>query len=151
MRITSLLKRHARAFASVQTGEIRFDPAFSVLCEQNACGFFGACWMCPPDVGNISDWIAKARSYDQAIVFQTVREIEDSFDIEGMNRAARVHNRLIVRLRHAAERDGVDCLLLGAGAWWRLQRCARKKNEPCAHPDRAVVPLEAAGVDVTQL
>ena len=104
MRITSLIKRHARAFATVNTGEIRFDPAFGAACEQNACGFYGACWMCPPDVGSISDWIAKARSYDHAIVFQTVREIEDSFDIEGMRRAARAHNRLIVRLRHAAER-----------------------------------------------
>ncbi|MEZ4626713.1 MAG: DUF2284 domain-containing protein [Eubacteriales bacterium] len=117
----------------MQTGEIRFDPAFSVLCEQNACGFFGACWMCPPDVGNISDWIAKARSYDQAIVFQTVREIEDSFDIEGMNRAARVHNRLIVRLRHAAERDGVDCLLLGAGACVAAAAFARGRKMSRAH------------------
>jgi len=151
MRITSLLKRHARAFATVSTGEIRFDPAFGAACEQNACGFFGACWMCPPDVGSISDWIAKAQSYDHAIVFQTVREIEDSFDIEGMRRAARAHNRLIVRLRYAADKAGIDCLLLGAGACGGCAICARKRNEPCAHPDRTVVPLEAAGVDVTEL
>ena len=151
MRIKSLLNKHAKAFARVSTGEISFDPSFAALCAQNACGFYGACWMCPPDVGTIDDWIVKARSYDRAIVFQTVREIEDSFDIEGMRHAARAHNRLIVRLRHAAEKEGVDCLLLGAGACGGCQECAKKRNEPCAHPDRAVVPIEAAGVDVTDL
>jgi predicted metal-binding protein len=151
MHIKNLLKRHADAFATVHTGEIRFDPAFGAACEQNACGFYGACWMCPPDVGSINDWIAKARAYDHAIAFQTVKPLEDSFDIEGMRHAARAHNRLIVRLRHAAAEAGVDCLLLGAGACGGCAECARKRNEPCAHPDRAVVPLEAAGVDVTQL
>lgn len=151
MRIKSLLNKNGKAFASVSTAEIRFDPSFGALCAQNACGFYGACWMCPPDVGTIDDWIVKARSYDRAIVFQTVREIEDSFDIEGMRHAARAHNRLIVRLRHAAEKEGVVCLLLGAGACGGCQECAKKRNEPCAHPDRAVVPIEAVGVDVTQL
>lgn len=151
MRIKKLLNKHAKAFAPVNAEEIRFDPAFGALCEQNACGFYGACWMCPPDVGEISVWIAKARSYDHAIVFQTVREIEDSYDIEAMRRAARAHNRLIERMRHAAEQSNIDCLLLGAGACGGCKDCAKKEGKPCRHPDRATVPLEAAGVDVTQL
>ena len=151
MRITKLLDKHARAFATVDTGKIRFDPAFRAACESNACGFYGACWMCPPDVGEIAEWIARAQSYEHALVFQTVHEIADSFDIEGMQQASRKHNHLIVRLRRAAEKEGIDCLLLGAGACGGCKTCARKKNEPCTHPDRAVVPLEAAGVDVVQL
>ena len=151
MRIQKLLEKHARAFAIVHTGEIHFDPAFHALCEQNACGLYGACWMCPPDVGDIHGWMDRAQSYERAMVFQTVHAITDSFDIEGMQHAARKHNRLIARLRHAAEKDGIDCLLLGAGACGGCKTCAKKKNEPCRHPDRAVVPLEAAGVDVAAL
>ena len=151
MLVTELLTNENITFAVVDTAQIRFDPMFRELCQKNTCGFYGACWMCPPDVGSIDDWIAKARAYDRAFVFQTVREIEDSFDIEGMRHAARAHNRLIVRLRHAAEEAGVENLLLGAGACGGCEECAKKRNEPCVHPERAVVPIEAAGVDVTQL
>jgi predicted metal-binding protein len=151
MRIMTLLKKHAKAYASVNTGEIRFDPAFRAACESNACGFYGACWMCPPDVGEVNALIAQAKSYDHALVFQTVQEIADSFDIEGMNEASKTHNRLIFQLRRAAKRQGIDCLLLGAGACGGCKTCARKSGEPCVHPDRAVVPLEAAGVDVYHL
>lgn len=151
MRVTTLLNKHAQAFAVLNTGEIRFDPAFRVSCESNACGFYGACWMCPPDVGDVHVLMARAKSYEHALVFQTVHEIADSFDIEGMHRASKQHNRLIYQLRRAAERQGMDCFLLGAGACGGCKTCARKKNEPCTHPDRAVVPLEAAGVDVYQL
>ncbi|HAX39858.1 MAG TPA: hypothetical protein DCY10_03105 [Clostridiales bacterium] len=151
MRVTTLLNKHAQAFAILNTGEIRFDPAFRVSCESNACGFYGACWMCPPDVGDVHVLMARAKSYEHALVFQTVHEIADSFDIEGMRRASKQHNRLIYQLRRAAERQVMDCFLLGAGACGGCKTCARKKNEPCTHPDRAVVPLEAAGVDVYQL
>ncbi len=151
MRIIKLLNKHAKAFAPVNTEEILFDPAFGALCEQNACGFYGACWMCPPDVGRIEDLIARAQSYDRALVFQTVHPLEDSFDIEGMRRAARTHNHLIVKLRRKAERAGIDCFLLGAGACGGCKTCAKTKGEPCRHPDRRVISLEAAGVDVVQL
>lgn len=151
MRVTTLLNKHAQAFAVLNTGEIRFDPAFRVSCESNACGFYGACWMCPPDVGDVHVLMARAKSYEHALVFQTVHVIADSFDIEGMRRASKQHNRLIYQLRRTAERQGMDCFLLGAGACGGCKTCARKKNEPCTHPDRAVVPLEAAGVDVYQL
>lgn len=151
MSVIRYLKKHNAAFATVETGEIRFDPAFRAVCEKNACGFYGACWMCPPDVGRIEELIARAQSYDRALVFQTVHPLEDSFDIEGMRNAARAHNHLIVKLRRKAERAGIDCFLLGAGACGGCKTCAKAKSEPCRHPDRRVVSLEAAGVDVVQL
>ncbi|NCB05349.1 MAG: DUF2284 domain-containing protein, partial [Clostridia bacterium] len=151
MRLTKLLQKHSVAYTQIEVHDIRFDPGFRAACEQNACGFFGACWMCPPDVGEIAALIARAQSFEHALVFQTVHEIADSFDIEGMRRAAKAHNHLIARLRRAAEKDGIDCWLLGAGACGGCKTCAKKTGEPCRHPVRAVVPLEAAGVDVVEL
>ncbi len=151
MGVIGYLNKHGASLATVETGGIRFDPAFRAACEKNDCGFFGACWMCPPDVGRIEDLIARAQSYDRALVFQTVHPLEDSFDIEGMRRAARTHNHLIVKLRRKAERAGIDCFLLGAGACGGCKTCAKTKGEPCRHPDRRVISLEAAGVDVVQL
>ena len=107
--------------------------------------------MCPPDVGEIGSLIARAMAYDRALVFQTVSPLEDSFDIEGMHKASRMHNRLIQRLQKAAGEIAFDCLILGAGACGGCETCARAEGAPCRHPGRAVIPLEAAGVDVTQL
>ena len=151
MHITKFLSKHGAACAQIETRDIRFDPAFRAACERNACGYYGACWMCPPDVGDIEALITRARAYEHAIVFQTVQEVADSFDIEGMHRAAKAHNHLIRRLKRAAERGGIDCFLLGAGACGGCSVCARKTGEPCRHPGRAVVSLEAAGVDVLEL
>ena len=151
MHITKFLQKHGAACARIETRDIRFEPAFRADCERNACGYYGACWMCPPDVGDIEALITRARSFEHAIVFQTVQQVADSFDIEGMHRAAKAHNRLIRRLKRAAERDGIDCLLLGAGACGGCNTCARVSGEPCRHPGRAVVSLEAAGVKVVEL
>ena len=39
--------------AVIPVSRIHFDKSFRSLCESNACGNFGMCWMCPPDVGDI--------------------------------------------------------------------------------------------------
>ena len=44
----------------IDVEKIRFDRAFRELCEQNACGNYGQCWMCPPDAGDIDELIAEA-------------------------------------------------------------------------------------------
>ena len=59
MRVTKRLKEHNAPFAQIETREILFSPSFRAACEQNACGFSGACWMCPPDVGEIDQLIAR--------------------------------------------------------------------------------------------
>ena len=80
MHSTSLIKRHAHAFAPIETRDIRFDPAFRADCERNACGYYGACWMCPPDVGDIETLIARAKSFEHAIENETGYSLR-SYDV----------------------------------------------------------------------
>ena len=131
--------------------DLRFDASFRALCEQNSCGYYGACWTCPPDAGPIDALIEKARGYERALVFQTVFPVEDAFDIESMHEAGRRHNRLARKARRKAERSGLDCLVLGAGACGGCESCAKRKGEPCRHPDRAILSLEACGIDAAWL
>ena len=83
---------------------IHFDRKFRELCESNACGNYGACWTCPPDAGDIDTLIARAKTYQKALVYQTVGRLEDSFDIEGMLEAGQ-----------APQRPGPGHLPLGPG------------------------------------
>ena len=50
--ITAPTVRGAYKAAVIRTNEIVLDRAFRVMCESNACGAYGKCYMCPPDVGD---------------------------------------------------------------------------------------------------
>lgn len=78
----------------VKTADACLDRSFRSLCESNACGNFGRNWMCPPDAGDIDELMEKARSFELILVYQTVGELEDSYDFEGMMDAAARHNAL---------------------------------------------------------
>lgn len=131
---------------------IPFEPEFRKLCESNACGMYGRSWMCPPDIGPVEELIAQARQFRQALVFQTVNALEDSYDFEGMLAAGGEMNRLMASIRQKlAELDIRLYLLLGAGGCRVCPRCAKVSGQPCRHPEQALSSLEAYGVNVSAL
>lgn len=137
---------------AVAIDKIVFDRGFLDLCESNACGNFGKCWTCPPDVGNIDELIAEAKKFDGVVVYQTVRDLEDSYDFEGMMEAGRLHNELAEKITAAfTDHEFTKTLHLGAGGCRICEVCAKRQEEPCRYPDRAMASLETYGVDVSQL
>lgn len=138
--------------ALIEVGNIRFDRSFRELCESNACGNYGKCWMCPPDAGDIDALIAEAGSYDLALVYQTVGKLEDSYDFDGMMEAARAHSELARRLAALFEAQPFPRKLhLGAGGCHVCGVCAKRTGEPCRHPELAMSSLETYGVAVSEL
>lgn len=122
---------------------------FYAICEGNACGNYGRCWVCPPDAGDADALIQRVRSYPYGLLYQSIHPLEDSFDIEGMTAAAMAHAQLSRRVHERA----VPMLLgesfhLGCGGCNLCVRCAKRDNLPCRFPDQALTPMEAAGVDV---
>ena len=131
---------------------IPFEPEFRKLCESNACGMYGRSWMCPPEIGPVDTLIAQARQFQQALVFQTVNPLEDSYDFEGMMAAGGEMNRLMASVRQKlTELDIRPYLLLGAGGCRVCPRCAKVSGQPCRHPDQALSSLEAYGINVSVL
>lgn len=142
--------------AFVDVEKIDTDPVFRDMCASNACGNYGRCWMCPPDVGDIDALMAELKTYDTALVYQTVGELEDSYDFEGMMEAGAAHNRLVQRIRDhispdAYGKDFSKILHLGAGGCRVCEVCAKKTGEPCRFPEKALASLEAYGVNVSKL
>ena len=129
--------------------QIVMSPVFREICESNGCGNYGKCWMCPPDVGEIHALMEKVRRYPYGLLYQTISEIEDSFDIEGMTARARDHAQISQRVQHA-----VGPLLqkpflhLSCGGCRLCETCARRDGAPCRHPGQALPSLEGCGVDV---
>ena len=136
----------------VKTKDIRTDVRFRAMCESNVCGQYGKCWTCPPDAGKIEDLIEKLYTYEYALVYQTVTQIEDSFDVEGMMEAGKLHNALVKRIQMAFADEPFSKLLhLGAGGCRICERCAKRDEEPCRFPERALSSLETYGINVSEL
>ena len=151
MTLNDLLTAEGVRFGEADVTRVTFDPLFRKLCEKNSCGFYGACWTCPPAVGPIEELIAGAKAYRRILVYQTVSPLEDSYDIEGMQAAAKRHNRLAQRVRETANAEHPGCLVLGAGTCGACARCAKRDNLPCRFPEKAILSLEAYGIDVSAL
>ena len=126
------------------------DPIFRKQCESNACGVYGKCWMCPPDIGGIDDLIQEVRSYPKGILYQTISELEDSFDFEGMTEAGKKHGEKSRALHRLLKEEGFEHFLhLSKGGCGMCSPCAKAKGEPCYFPDMALSSLEGYGINVS--
>ncbi len=133
----------------ISADDIVVNAEFRAMCEANRCGAYGKCYMCPPDIGPVDELMAKLKSFEKGVFYQTVTQLEDSFDIEGMGEARKELTRVSQRLLDAmAPVLGPEALHLSAGGCGLCHPCAKVTNEPCRHPDRALSSLESYGVDV---
>ena len=138
----------------VDASEIKTDAYFRKMCADNMCGNYGRSYMCPPDIGPIEELMDKVKTFDKVLVYQTVGELEDSYDFEGMMEAGARHNLLAQKLWDFTEemgRSDEDVLHLGAGGCRICSVCGKKTGDPCRNPKRAMGSLEAYGVNVSQL
>ncbi len=131
--------------------KVVFNPELRKACEANYCGNFGRNYACPPNVGTSDELIAKAKSYAYGLVFQTVTEIEDSYDFEGMMEASANHTKTADAIEEKVKEYCSHYLQLTAGGCNRCKQCAQITGEPCRMPDRAISSVEAYCMDCSQL
>ena len=150
--IEKTLRLGAYKASVIEAKDIVLDKAFRAMCESNACGVYGKCYMCPPDVGDIYELMAQVGKYDYALVYQTVTELEDSFDFEGMIEAKKKTYPLAQSLRKVfSDMNITKVLHLGAGGCGVCEPCAKRTGEPCRFPEKAISSLEAYGINVSEL
>lgn len=132
----------------IGTDSIVLNAAFRDICKSNGCGMYGRCWMCPPDIGDIEPLMAEVRGYKHGLLYQTVADIEDSFDIEGMQEAGKRHVMVSQRLEAFLMLQLDKHLHLSCGGCRLCERCAKLDGLPCRDPERAMSSMEAYGIDV---
>ena len=147
--IQAALDCGAAKAAVIEQKNIVLNAAFRDMCEQNRCGAYGKCYMCPPDVGPIEELMVRVRGYEKGLLYQTISPLEDSFDIEGMGEAKKAFTQVSQRLLDALRPVlGDHALHLAGGGCGLCETCAKMTAEPCRHPDRALASLESYGMDV---
>ena len=147
--VAAALTAGAAKAALIGGDQIVYSESFREICEGNQCGCYGKCWVCPPEIGEISDLIARAKAYPRGLLYQTIGTLEDSFDVEGMFAAGANHARVSCRLQDALpELLNQPFLHLGCGGCHLCDVCAKRTGEPCRHPEYALPAMEGYGIDV---
>ena len=138
--------------AVIDAVTVETSVSFRDMCASNACGMYGKCWMCPPDIGEITELIEELKKYSHVLVYQHIGQLEDSYDFEGMIEAKHIMYRISQDLHTKLKETAFgDYLHLSAGACGVCEVCAKQENKPCIHPDLALSSLEAYGINVSRL
>ena len=75
---------------------IELKPEVRQMCAADTCHKYDKCWSCPPGCGSLEECEAKVRQYKYGIIVQTVGELEDAFDGEGMMETEARHKEYFV-------------------------------------------------------
>ena len=134
----------------IKQEQIVANKAFWEICVGNGCGRFGKYWTCPPAIGEAEELMAELRTYSHAVLYQTIGEIEDSFDIEGMGEVGRKHKETSHRVDEAVKSVMGDArfLHLSNGGCDLCARCSKEDNIPCRFPDKMIKAMEGYCIDV---
>ena len=136
--------------ARLDATKIQLMPEVRQMCEKNACGVYDRNWCCPPGVGDLETCRKTINRYREGILVQTVGELEDPLDGEGMMEAQEAHMEHFNALREELLKEYPGMLSCGAGTCTRCKECTYP-DAPCRFPDNTFASMEAYGMLVTQV
>jgi predicted metal-binding protein len=90
----------------LDTETLVFRPEVRAMCADDKCHSFGKCWTCPPACGTIEEAAEKASAFHRGILVQTVAQLEDCFDSEGIEEADGATRRALTACCSACDRKG---------------------------------------------
>ena len=129
---------------------IQLQEAVRDMCSANQCGMYGKNWTCPPGCGSLDECRAKLSAYSEGILVQTVGELDDPFDFEGMMAAESRHKENFMKMHDVLIEKYPDMLPLGVGCCTRCKECTYP-DAPCRMPDKRISSMEAYGMMVMQV
>ncbi|MDO5134943.1 MAG: DUF2284 domain-containing protein [Eubacteriales bacterium] len=136
--------------ALLQCSTIQLLPQVRQMCESNSCHMYGKCWSCPPGCGSLEECKAKVDSYRYGILVQTVGQLEDELDGEGMMEAEARHKEHFYSFEKLLRERYPQMLAIGAGCCTKCSSCTYP-DAPCRFPDQMFSSMEAYGMLVTQI
>ncbi len=127
-------------------------PEIRAMCNSEKCSVFGHNWACPPACGTIEECTSILREYSDGIIVQSIVELEDEFDFEGIQELGKRHSTNSINftkyLRETYPEHNI--LPLAAGGCFVCKKCTYP-DAPCRFPDMRLSPIEGYGIFVSDL
>lgn len=129
---------------------LEFLPEVRDMCAADRCHNYCKSWSCPPAAPSLEEMREKVQAFREGILVQTVGELEDSYDFEGMEAAAKSQTKAIYKLWDALEPEYPGLFPMGTGGCTRCAKCTYP-DAPCRFPDRMAYSMEACGLYVSKV
>ena len=120
------------------------------MCNAKQCDRYNTSWSCPPACASLEEMRKRVESYSGGLLVQTVGDLEDSYDWEGIMDAGKRHKENFGRMWDALAGENDSVLAMGAGACMICEKCTYPDN-PCRFPDRMAASMEACGLFVSKV
>lgn len=135
--------------AELDTATLKPMQMVRDACATNRCGNYGINWTCPPACGNLDECAEQMKKYQRGLILQTVGKLNKVIDTKGYAEILERHRHALYEFRDRFLDAYPDALVLGSGGCSICQECAYP--EPCRFPKKAIAPMEAYGLFVTQI
>ena len=141
-------KIYQSAFIDIK--DIPFTEKAASYCRANLCGRYGKSWSCPPALGDFGTLTEKAQSFDNAFIFSRKGKIESFADEKALDTLRDETMNILFSFIDKLKEKNITHLALGCGSCNFCNECTYP-HSPCRHPEKAIPPMEAYGIDVAAL
>ena len=138
------------SYGKLDVSTLEFLPEVRDMCAVNTCGMYNKSWACPPACGTLEEMRERVKKYTRGIIVQTVGQLEDSLDWDGIQEAAEKQSVSYQKMMKALKEEYPDLMPMGTGACTNCKKCTYP-DEPCRFPDKLVSSMEACGLVVSNV
>lgn len=136
--------------AVLDLNTINLMPEVRDMCSANTCGQFDKNWSCPPGCGTLDECTSQINRFTKGIIVQTVGELEDDWDFEGMVEIEKGHKQIFMKFADELREKYGKILGLGDGPCAVCEQCTFPEK-PCRFPEKKVSAMEAYGMLVSDI
>jgi len=133
----------------MDTSELTFSERIRVVCREE-CPRYNKSWACPPAVGEISDCIARVRSYPEFLLISTITEVSDIANLEETLATRADHEKITKTVRDMLAEEVSEIYVLSTESCAFCEHCTWP-NGKCRNPDKMFPCVESHGILVTDL
>ena len=137
-------------YAPLDIATLHFMEEVRDMCNPGKCDRYDTSWSCPPACASLEEMRRRVLSYDAGLLVQTIGQIEDSYDWDGIMETGTRHKINFGHMYDELRKDNPSVLAMGAGACSLCETCAYP-DSPCRYPDKASASMEACGLFVSKV
>jgi len=150
-KLTEIAKRCGFTnFAPLNVATLEFMQDVRDMCNPGQCRNYNTSWSCPPACPPLEEMRETVKKYSSGLLVQTVGELEDSYDWEGITETGERHKASFAKMRGELEKECSGILAMGAGTCKICEECSYP-DAPCRFPDKMEVSMEANGLFVSKV
>jgi len=137
-------------YAELDISTLEFMQEIRDMCNPEQCRNYNKSWSCPPACASLAEMRERVKAYKIGILVQTVGELEDSLDWDGIMETGAKHKENFGNMRSELRKKHPSLLAMGAGECKICETCTYP-DSPCRYPDKMEISMEACGLFVSKV